>query len=81
MRFEKVSDVEDDFCHLDVFFADESSARIDVSLDENREVIFSIYPSDQKTVITSIEWAEIRNVAIVFAEKEIMNEEAFKNME
>ena len=81
MRFEKVSDVEEDFCHLDVFFADEESARIDLSLDENRNIIFTIYPSNQKIVITSSEWTEIRDVAIVFAEKEIMNEETFRNME
>jgi hypothetical protein len=81
MRFEKVSDIKSDFCHLDVFLADEKVASVDISLDENREVQFTIYPREQRIILTAKQWLEIFESAKEFAKKEIINEAAFKSWE
>lgn len=81
MRFEKVSDIDDDFCHLDVFVGNEKSARIDVSLDENQEAIFTIYPCDEKLELSLDDLVEILDRAKNFVKDEIENEEAFNRMQ
>ena len=80
MRFEKVSDTNDDYCHLELFIRDEPNPRLEVSLDERGSIHVTIYPSDEKLVLSKTEWEWILREAESFAVQEVANEAAFQRM-
>lgn len=80
MRFEKVSDNNDTYCHLELFILDEQNPRLEISLEDKGLIQVTIYPSDKKLILSKVEWEWILREAESFAVKEIANEEAFKRL-
>lgn len=81
LRFEKVSDVANRYCHLDVFVGDETTPILDVSIDDDQSIRFNIYSSCGVIVLTRDEWTAILQRADAFAKLEILNEESFRKFE
>jgi hypothetical protein len=73
-----VSDVEYDYCFLEIFFNKEDSPFMDVRISKDQQASFCIYGSHAELHLSIAQWKEIYEVATKFVEEEIENEKAFK---
>ena len=79
LRFEKVSDVNDEYCHLDVFCEKHQTAFMDVSVGEDNRPRMNLYSQSAQISLNTQEWKMILEKAEEFTRKEIENEDSFKN--
>lgn len=78
LRFEKVSDVNEDYCHMDVFYEGHRIAFMDVSVGEDKKPQFNLYERNDLLSLSHEEWNIILEKAEEFIRKEIENEDSFR---
>lgn len=78
LRFEKVSDANEDYCHMDVFYEDNRMAFMDVSVSEDKKPQFNLYERNDLLLLSFEEWNTILGKAEEFTRKEIENEDSFR---
>lgn len=81
LRFEKVSDLNDEYCHLDVFYEECQTAFMDVSVGEDNSPQLNLYGQNVKISLNSEQWKALLEKAEEFTRKEIENERTFKNFD
>ncbi len=76
LRFEKASDVEYDYCFLEIFLGEQNVPFMDVRISESEEASFCIYSKHYEANLTFEQWQEIYREAEKFVKEEIENERA-----
>jgi hypothetical protein len=56
LRFEKVSDVEEKYCHMDVFYEGCQMPFMDVGVGEDKKPQFNLYERDGLLSLRFEEW-------------------------
>jgi hypothetical protein len=79
LRYVKASDVEYDFCFLEVFRNDSDAPFMDVRISDDRQLSFFIYRNQPDISLSPEEWIEIHEKAMSFYKKELENEDSFDN--
>ncbi len=80
LRFEKASDVNEGYCHMDVFCEGQQAAFMDVSVGSDKQPCFNLYLQNTSTSLTLEEWKIILEKAQEFIKKEIENENTFNEL-
>lgn len=78
LYYVKASDIEYDFCFLEVSRIEGETPFMDIRISEKRELTFFFYGNQDEISITQDEWSEISRKANIFYQSEIENEESFK---
>jgi hypothetical protein len=79
LHYVKASDIEYDFCFLEVSRNESAPPFMDIRISDDRKLEFFIY-KDQADISLSVEeWKEIHDKSLLFLKSEIENEESFKN--
>lgn len=78
IKIEEVGDINSDYPYLEVFFNDESSPFLEVSI-YNEELSFKIYPIKKDIILTNQEWDYINKTANEFLPRALKNEDDYLN--
>ena len=78
IKIEEVGDINSDYPYLEVFFNDESSPFLEVSIC-NEELSFKIYPIKKDIILTNQEWDHINKTANEFLPRALKNEDDYLN--
>jgi len=73
----KASDVEYDFCFLEVSRGENEAPFMDIRISDDRNLSFVIYADRQEISISSEEWVGIHKKAMSFYKAELENEDSF----
>ncbi len=79
LHYVKASDVEYDFCYLEVSRNENENPFMDIRISDDRKLLFCIYGDQPEISLSSEEWKEIYDKSLSFLERELENEDAFKN--
>ena len=80
LRFEKVSDVNEDHCHLDVFYEGHKEAFMDVSVGPDKKPLFNLYGRNGVMSLSPEEWRAILAKADGFVKAEVENANSFRKL-
>lgn len=80
LQFVKVSDVNEDYCHMEVFYEGHQMAFMDVGVGEDKKPKFNLYERNGLLSLSFEEWNTILEKAEDFIRKEIKNEDSFKKL-
>jgi len=78
IRFEKVGDISLTYPFLEVYVNGSQTPSLDIGVSEDREIVFTIYPTDVTTSITFSQWEYILNEAKTFLIEALRDEDGFK---
>ena len=79
LRYVKVSDVDYDFCFLEVFRSDSDTPFMDIRISDDRKLFFFVYENQPEISLSPEEWIEIHEKALLFYKSELENENPFDN--
>ena len=79
LHYVKASDVDYDFCFLDVSRKQNESPFMDVRISDDKELSFHIYGNQADISLSPEEWTEIHEKALSFYKSELENQDAFEN--
>ncbi|MBC3908012.1 hypothetical protein [Undibacterium umbellatum] len=75
--FETVGDVNSTYAYLCVYQeSDKINPFMEISLTEDREILFTIYSFPKNVALTTAQWEEISDKAKIFLPKALANEDA-----
>ena len=77
LHYIKASDINCNFCFLEVSRSDNHAPFMDIRISEDRKLSFVIYIQEEETSLSPQEWMEIYEKATTFYEMELANEDAF----
>ena len=75
LHYVKASDVEFDYCFLEISLDSCSPAFMDVRVTANKEVGFCFYAEGDEVTLSLDQWQEIQAKAVRFYKSEIENED------
>ena len=73
----KASDVECDFCFLEVSQIEGAEPFMDIRISDEKELSFYLYPNKTNVALAPEQWLDIHEQALSFYQSEIANEESF----
>lgn len=79
LHFVKVSDIEFDYCFLEVFLNEGDLPFMDIRISDDRELSFFIYAHQGEISLSLEEWIEINEKGQAFYKSEIENEDSINN--
>ncbi|MBL4674569.1 MAG: hypothetical protein JKX81_20070 [Arenicella sp.] len=79
LHYIKASDVEQDFCFLEVSRSKNEAPFMDIRISDDRKMSFVTYSGQQEISFSPEEWLEIQEKATSFYRAELENEDSFDN--
>lgn len=79
LHYVKSSDVECDYCFLEVARSEEEDPFMDIRISDDKKISFFVYGDQPEISLSPEEWLEIHEQALSFYKKELDNEDAFDN--
>jgi len=79
LHYIKASDVNYDFCFLEVSRSGVHAPFMDIRISDDRKLLFVIYAEQQEITLSTEEWIEIHERAMFFYKAELENEDSFNN--
>ncbi|CAM2943246.1 hypothetical protein [Vibrio neptunius] len=79
LHYVKASDVDRDFCFLEVSRKQNESPFMDVRISDDRQLSFHIYRSQSDISVSPEEWIEIHEKALSFYKSELENQDTFES--
>lgn len=80
LHYIKASDVEHDFCFLEVSRNSKDDPFMDIRISEDRKMSFVIYAEQPEIFLSLEEWSEIHIKLTSFYKDEIENEDQFNSL-
>ena len=77
LYYVKVSDVDYDFCFLEVSRSKNEAPFMDIKISDDREMSFVIYSEHEEVSLLPREWLEIYEKSVTFYKTELQNQDAF----
>jgi hypothetical protein len=77
IRIELVSDVNSDYCYLEIFINKNQNPFLEISISNTKELIFKFYPNEEQLLLNTEELELILSKAKDFLPKELKNREDF----
>jgi hypothetical protein len=77
LHYVKASDIEYDFCFLEVSKSEAEAPFMDIRISDDRKLSFFVYGNQPEISLSPEEWLEIHKKALSFYTAEIENEDAF----
>jgi len=75
--FEKISDIDSTYPYLCVYEeGDRVNPFMEIAVNENKELEFTMYPFARNVVLTMGQWEEIQSRAKIFLTKSLADEDA-----
>lgn len=79
LRYVKASDVDCDYCFLEIYQDKNESPFMDVRISDDKQLSFHIYRNQADVSLSPEEWVEIHKKALSFYKAELENQDAYKN--
>ena len=79
LHYIKVSDVEQNFCFLEVSISKNEAPFMDIRISDDRKMSFVIYSGQEEISFSPQDWLEIHEKATSFYKAELENEDSFDN--
>lgn len=76
--FEDVSDVNITYPYICIYYGDSNQPFMDISITDNKELVFNIYQNNESVQLSSDNWNRIMEKALEFYPKAIKNEEDYQ---
>jgi hypothetical protein len=77
LHYVKASDIEYDFCFLEVSRSETDDPFMDIRISADRKLSFFLYRNQLEISLSPEEWLEIHEKALSFYKAELANEDAF----
>lgn len=77
IRIEEVGDIQCKYNYLEVFLDDSNTPFLDISISDERYLVFKFYPSDTGYEIGIEDWEHVLSTANNFLPKALKNEDDF----
>jgi hypothetical protein len=79
LRIENVGDINSEYNYLEIFLGDTTSPFLEISISENRQLVFKFYTSNTDILLDVGEWEYILSSAKDFLPKALKNQDDFLN--